>query len=469
MKHMTLSEIADACCGIYCGDPAFLDCEVSSVAIDSRKVIKDTLFVAIKGARVDGHSFIPQVMEAGALCSLSEQDLGDVDYPYIRVSSCTEALKDLAEHYRRSLDIKVVGITGSVGKTSTKEMIASVLSEKYNVLKTEGNFNNEIGLPLTVFNIREEHEVAVLEMGISHFGDMKPLAKIARPDVCVITNIGYAHLENLGTRDGILKAKTEIFNHMNPDGIVIVNGDDDKLSTISQVHGKRPLVFGISNKDGVYADNIKSLGLDGTSFTIHGIKTSDNYSTFDLTVPVPGHHMVYNAMAAALVGSVLGLSSIEIERGVKNLKTIAGRNNIIKENGFTIIDDCYNANPVSMKASLDVLDTAIGRKVAILGSMFELGENEKQMHYDVGMYLGTKDIDVLITAGDLAAQIAAGTRAYIDTNYNAHGCEVHDFETRDDMLKCIGHILKTGDNILIKASHGMEFTKVVEALKTINL
>jgi UDP-N-acetylmuramoyl-tripeptide--D-alanyl-D-alanine ligase len=179
--------------------------------------------------------------------------------------------------------------------------------------------------------------------------------------------------------------------------------------------------------------------------------------------------MVYNAMAAALVGSVLGLSSIEIERGVKNLKTIAGRNNIIKENGFTIIDDCYNANPVSMKASLDVLDTAIGRKVAILGSMFELGENEKQMHYDVGMYLGTKDIDVLITAGDLAAQIAAGTRAYIDTNYNAHGCEVHDFETRDDMLKCIGHILKTGDNILIKASHGMEFTKVVEALKTINL
>ena len=170
---------------------------------------------------------------------------------------------------------------------------------------------------------------------------MERLSKIAQPDICVITNIGLCHLENLGTRDGILKAKTEIFNHMNPDGIVILNGDDDKLSTISQVHGKRPLVFGISNKDGVYADNIKSLGLDGTSFTIHGIKTADNYSTFDLTVPVPGHHMVYNAMAAALVGSVLGLSSIEIERGVKNLKTIAGRNNIIKENSFTIIDDCY--------------------------------------------------------------------------------------------------------------------------------
>ena len=404
-----------------------------------------------------------------ALCCISERELPGESRPYIQVESSLTALKQLAAYYRQQLDIKVVGITGSVGKTSTKETIASVLAQKYKVKKTQGNFNNEIGLPLTVFTLEESDEIAVLEMGISDFGEMTRLTAIACPDVCVITNIGWCHLENLKTRDGILKAKTEIFNHMNPDGIVIVNGDDDKLSTISQVHGKRPLVFGISNKDGVYADNIKSLGLDGTSFTIHGIKTSDNYSTFDLTVPVPGHHMVYNAMAAALVGSVLGLSSIEIERGVKNLKTIAGRNNIIKENGFTIIDDCYNANPVSMKASLDVLDTAIGRKVAILGSMFELGDNEKQMHYDVGMYLGTKDIDVLITAGDLAAQIAAGTRAYIDTNYNAHGCEVHDFETRDDMLKCIGHILKTGDNILIKASHGMEFTKVVEAVKTINL
>ena len=422
MKGMTLRAMTQAVNGIYHGNGEDYDKEITAITIDSRKVAEGGLFIAIKGERSDGHDFIGQCFEKGAACVISEKELPDEERSYIQVESSLQALKDLALLYRNNLDVKVVGITGSVGKTST-----------------------------------------------SDFGEMDRLSKIAQPDICVITNIGFCHLENLGTRDGILKAKTEIFNHMNPDGIVIVNGDDDKLSTISQVHGKRPLVFGISNKDGVYADNIKSLGLDGTSFTIHGIKTSDNYSTFDLTVPVPGHHMVYNAMAAALVGSVLGLSSIEIERGVKNLKTIAGRNNIIKENGFTIIDDCYNANPVSMKASLDVLDTAIGRKVAILGSMFELGENEKQMHYDVGMYLGTKDIDVLITAGDLAAQIAAGTRAYIDTNYNAHGCEVHDFETRDDMLKCIGHILKTGDNILIKASHGMEFTKVVEALKTINL
>ena len=469
MKNMTLANIAKAVNGSLHNAEQHVGEEAAGVVLDSRKVEAGYVFIATKGERVDGHTFIDTVFEKGALGVICEKAPENPKGSYILVEDSFQALKDVAAFYRKQLNIKVVGITGSVGKTSTKEFIAATLATHYQVLKTEGNFNNEIGLPLTVLRIRDNIEVAVLEIGISDFGEMDRLSKIAQPDICVITNIGFCHLENLGTRDGILKAKTEIFNHMNPDGIVIVNGDDDKLSTISQVHGKRPLVFGISNKDGVYADNIKSLGLDGTSFTIHGIKTSDNYSTFDLTVPVPGHHMVYNAMAAALVGSVLGLSSIEIERGVKNLKTIAGRNNIIKENGFTIIDDCYNANPVSMKASLDVLDTAIGRKVAILGSMFELGENEKQMHYDVGMYLGTKDIDVLITAGDLAAQIAAGTRAYIDTNYNAHGCEVHDFETRDDMLKCIGHILKTGDNILIKASHGMEFTKVVEALKTINL
>ena len=203
MKHMSLHEIAAACGGTYCGDAVSAAKEVSSVVIDSRKAEKDSLFVAIKGARVDGHTFIPQVMEKGALCSISEQDLGDVPYPYIRVESCEQALKDIAEHYRRSLDIKVVGISGSVGKTSTKEMIASVLSQKYHVLKTEGNFNNEIGLPLTVFNIRDEHEVAVLEMGISGFGEMTRLAKVARPDVCVITNIGVAHLENLGSRAGL--------------------------------------------------------------------------------------------------------------------------------------------------------------------------------------------------------------------------------------------------------------------------
>ena len=217
MKHMSLREIAAACGGTYYGNEASLSLEVTGVAIDSRKIEEGYLFIPIKGARVDGHNFIPQVMEKGALCTLSEKDLGDVTYSYILVDSCEDAMKAIAQHYRTALGIKVVGITGSVGKTSTKEMIASVLSQKYNVLKTAGNFNNEIGLPLTIFNIREEHEVAVLEMGINHFGEMHRLTKMAQPDVCVITNIGLCHLEYLGDRDGILKAKTEMFDYMQPD------------------------------------------------------------------------------------------------------------------------------------------------------------------------------------------------------------------------------------------------------------
>lgn len=453
MKHMTLSEITDACCGIYCGDPAFLDCEVSSVAIDSRKVIKDTLFVAIKGARVDGHSFIPQVMEAGALCSLSEQDLGDVDYPYIRVSSCTEALKDLAEHYRRSLDIKVVGITGSVGKTSTKEMIASVLSEKYNVLKTEGNFNNEIGLPLTVFNIREEHEVAVLEMGISHFGDMKPLAKIARPDVCVITNIGYAHLENLGTRDGILKEKSSMTDYMNPKGSVIFNGDDDKLKSYTSRDGRTPVYFGLTSSCPFHVENIERKGLKGTY-----AEFVTPTSRFHAHISIPGDHMIYNALAGVAVGYALGMNNDEIARGIEKLVPIAGRNNLIEAKHYTIIDDCYNANPVSMKSSLLVLADALGRKVAILGDMGELGAKEQELHREVGSYAASLDIDRFLVVGPLAKNIADGILAEYPN------ADVVCYDSLQEILHDLDGQLQKGDTILVKASHFMHFEKLVEQL-----
>ena len=261
MKAMTLREIAAACGGHYYGDKTKLDMEVTGVAIDSRKVEEGYLFVPIKGARVDGHSFIPQVMGKGALCTLSEVVLEGVSHPYILVKSSEQALKDLAEHYRKALNIKVVGITGSVGKTSTKEMIGSVLSQKYNVLKTAGNFNNEIGLPLTIFNIRDEHEVAVLEMGISDFGEMHRLAKMARPDICVITNIGLCHLENLGDRDGILKAKTEMFDFAQPNATIILNGDDDKLITVKDWDGYSPLYFGLSTEMNAFAKDIHSLSL----------------------------------------------------------------------------------------------------------------------------------------------------------------------------------------------------------------
>lgn len=285
------------------------------------------------------------------------------------------AMKRLARFYRSTLDIKVVGITGSVGKTSTKEMIASVLDTKFRVHKTQGNFNNGIGLPLTIFQIEKEHQVAVLEMGISEFGEMHELADMAQPDIMVITNIGLCHLENLKTRDGILKAKTESFAHLKPDGVVILNGDDDKLSTVEQVAGRKPVFYGIKGRNlcetSVCADAVIEHGLEGMTAEFHTPQ-----GDMEVFIPIPGEHNVYNALAATCVAEQLGLSMDEIKCGIAAASTISGRTNLIHTKGMTVIDDCYNANPVSMKASLDVLSKAGGRKIAVLGDMGELGEDE---------------------------------------------------------------------------------------------
>lgn len=454
MKHMTLREITAACGGTYFGDPESTAKEVSSVVIDSRKVTQDSLFVAIRGARVDGHTFIPQTIEAGALCALSEEPLGDITFPYILVDSCTQALKDLAEHYRKSLDIKVVGISGSVGKTSTKEMIASVLSQKYNVLKTEGNFNNEIGVPLTIFNLREEHEIAVLEMGINHFGEMTRLAKMARPDICVITNIGVAHMELLGSRDGILKAKTEMFQYMNPDGTIIFNGDDDKLITYSPENGITPIYFGLGENSSYRAEQIANNGLRGTNATFVTPK-----SRFSAHISIPGEHMVHNALAGIAVGYALGMSDAEIKAGIEALKPLAGRNHLIETNTYTIIDDCYNANPISMKASIDVLSKADTRTVAILGDMGELGAKEKEMHYDVGQHTATAGIHVLICIGTLSEELARGAK---ETGCNI---QIYHYPDQEHFFAEMSSILEKNDTILVKASHAMAFEKIVKKLE----
>lgn len=456
MKQLSLRNIAAASHGIYHGDGALLDREIAGVAIDSRKVEADFLFVPIKGARVDGHTFIPQVMESGALCTLTEQPLSDVSFPWIQVPSTADALRDIAAFYRNSLDIKVVGITGSVGKTSTKETIASVLSQKYRILKTEGNYNNEIGLPLTVFQIRPEHQVAVLEMGIDHFGEMHRLASVSQPDICVITNIGLAHMENLGSRDGILKAKTEVFDHLKPDATVILNGDDDKLCTVSQVQGKAPVFFGLDSSRDAWADGIENLGLRGTRCTLH-LPAGD----VRVHIPLPGEHMVYNALAGACTGLALGLSLEEIREGLATLRTIAGRSNLIDTGSLLIIDDCYNASPASMKSSLDVLATAEGRKVAVMGDMFELGPGERELHYNTGVYAARKGIDVICCIGCLSRSTWEGARS----QRTADSGSVLYFETRDEFLDKMKNVIQKGDTVLVKASHGMEFSKIVETLQ----
>lgn len=454
MKNMTLERIAKICDGIYFGNEADKGNEIAAITTDSRKAEEGSLFAAIKGERVDGHSFIPSVFEKGALCVISEQELENPTGNYIKVASTLEALKAIAEDYLEQLAIPVVGITGSVGKTSTKEMVAAVLSQKYNTLKTAGNFNNELGLPLTVFRLTDEHEMAVLEMGISDFGEMHRLAKIAKPDTCVITNIGQCHLEFLGDRDGILRAKTEIFDFLRPDGHIILNGDDDKLETVKEVKGIRPVFFGIDCENEIYADRIEKRGLDGIACRIH-----TKQGSFKTLIPIPGIHMVLNALAGTAVGLQYGLTLDEIRAGIESLQPVSGRFHIIKTEKYTIIDDCYNANPVSMKGSLAVLQDGLGRKVAILGDMGELGTDEVQLHYGVGEFAGGLDIDCCICVGPLCRNLADGIQSVNQQ------MEVHCVNSLQELLKDLSKYLQPQDTILVKASHFMHFEKIVEKLE----
>ncbi len=454
MKGLTPNTIAKACAGRYHGPKEIADTEITAVTTDSRTVTKGCLYVPFKGARVDGHDFIPQVMEAGALVTLAEHAEGLPDgIPYILVESTALAIQKIAGLYRRELGIPVVGITGSVGKTSTKEMIAAVLNQKYRVLKTLGNFNNNLGLPLTIFRLTEEDEIAVLEMGISHFGEMELLAETAEPDTMVITNIGTCHLEFLKDRDGVFQAKTECFDYVKLDGTVILNGEDDKLIQVQDVHGRRPIFYGRSPRYRVYADEIRPMGIRGIACTIHM-----DEEEVEVQIPVPGEHQVLNALAAAAVGACYGLTLDEIKAGIESLESLAGRFHIIENDSYTVIDDCYNANPMSMKASLDVLKDALGRKVAVLGDMGELGAGEKELHKEVGEYAGTLGIDLFITVGELSKEIDDGITG---VNPNA---AVRHFDTVDALLEELPQLTEKGDTVLVKASHFMQFEKIVAAL-----
>ena len=449
MRTFTIKQFTDACCGTWIGPSELLEKQIQGVVTDSRKVEKDYVFIATVGERADGHAYIPGIYEKGALFAVSEQTLVDPPGPYLLVDNTLQALKDAAEAYRKTLDIPVIGITGSVGKTSTKEMIASILGQKYKVLKTPGNFNNEIGLPLTVFLIDGCHEAAVLEMGMNHFGEMHRLSKIARPTHCVFTNIGVAHLEFLGSRDGILKAKMEMLDYAAKDAKIFLNGDDDKLITLKD----RAVTFGLSPSNDVYAEQLMDIGLDGIRCQICAEEGS-----FAAEIPLPGVHMAVNALAGACVGYALGLTSEQIREGIRSLQALSGRNNLLRTDHYTILDDCYNANPVSMRAMLDVLERAHTRKIAILGDMGELGTEARRLHASVGEHLRGLHIDVAVTIGPLSKAIHdAALKAAPD-------CRCLHFEDKETFLKKAGEILQRGDTILLKASHSMEFERIVKAL-----
>ena len=451
MKPFTLSEIAAACGGTYVGDEALREATVTSVERDSRQIKDGSLFLAIKGERVDGHDFIKKCYDSGAVCAICERAPENAEKPYILVPSTLDAVKRIAGAYREKFDIPVVGVSGSVGKTSTKEMLYAVLSQKYKTHKTQGNLNNELGVPLTLLSMPEDAEAAVIEMGISDFGEMSRLSQMAQPTVCVLTIIGCCHLENLGDRDGVLKAKTEMFRYAREDAEFILNGDDDKLCTVTDVRGKAPIFFGLNEQNRYHAENIENNGEGGVSCTL-----CFDGKRLDVTIPAIGSYMVSNALAAVAAGRLLGLSDEELKRGVESYKTVGSRAHVINTDCLRIIDDCYNANPTSVKASLDTLKNFDGRKVAVLGDMKELGKNELALHFDTGAYAKESGVDLVLAAGSLARELAKGA----DGSW---------FESVEALEEALPRLLEKGDTVLVKASHSMQFERIVGFLKELNV
>ncbi len=445
----TIREILAATKGIFTGDCTLLDQKITTTVIDSRKAVPGSLFIAIKGEKTDGYNYIPSAVEKGALCVVTDRAYDD--YPCVVVNDPVTALQDIARAYRKKLNITVIGITGSVGKTTTKEVVASVLCQKYKVVKTEGNFNNGLGLPLTIMSILPDTEIAVVEMGMNHFGEMELLSSIALPNMCIMTNIGVSHIENLGSRENILKAKSEIFQYMSRTSRCILNGDDDLLRTLNRPNR---CDYGFESYNDIYIESFYEHGFDGTDFV--ALMFGERYSCH---ISVPGRHVLFAAMAAMAAGSWLGLTHSQIEEGISTAKSLSGRTNIIKASRYTLIDDCYNAAPQSMMSGIDLLTKTDGypRSVAIFGDMGELGTDEKYLHRSVGEYAAKSKVDLLIAIGELSKNIYAGC---VEKGGNALW-----FATKEEFLQKADEILKDGDAVLIKASHFMDFPKIVEALQ----
>ena len=446
MRGMTISRAAAVCGGRICGEGDF-NAELGSVVIDSRTVEAGDFFVAYKGERVDGHDYISAAFDRGAVCCLAQRVPEGETRPILLVPDVQAALEQICAEYRRDLRLPVIGITGSVGKTSAKEMISAVLSQRLNVLKTDKNLNNQIGVPMTISRIRPEHQAAVVEMGISGFGEMSVLAKIARPDMAVFTLIGHAHLEFLHDLDGVLRAKTEMLDFMADDAPVLINGDDEKLRGL-QCRQKK-ISFGLGENCDIRAENIR-LGESGETFCdiVYGERR------IPVEIRASGRHMIYAALEGAAVGLLMGLSDGEIVKGVASFETV-GRRAAVCDTGFiTLIDDSYNANPDSVKCGIDSLMKMPGRHVCILGDMLELGEGSGEMHFDVGRYAGEKGAELVLTSGPLSKETCRGA-----------GERGRHFATREELIAALPGLIQKGDRVLVKASLGSRFDQISEALK----
>ncbi len=429
---------------------------------DTREINTGDVYIGIKGENFDGSSFYEKALENGAkVCVIEDTEIKDEvkekykDRTIIEVENSIVALQKIAEFKRDMYNIPVVAITGSVGKTSTKDILASVISKKYKVLKTEGNLNNHIGLPLTILKLKD-HEALVVEMGMNALGEIRTLTNIAKPTLCIITNVGTSHIGKLGSRENILKAKLEILEGMDKNGTLVINNDNDMLNSWNKANNTYKVrTFGIENPSDVNAKEIR-LEEYSSKFT-----TEVEGESLDIEVLVGGKHFVYNSLCAITVGKLLNIDNTDILKGIKEFELTKNRMQVNKnQNNVTIINDCYNANYDSMKAAIEYLSKINAkRKIAVLGDMLELGEYSKDLHQKVGEEVAKNKIDILITVGEETKNIVSKA---VELGINKEN--TYNFNTNEEAVRLIKNAIKPEDAILIKASNGMHFNKIVEEI-----
>lgn len=445
MEALKVSGIAKACGGEF-----NIDVEITSVAIDTRKIEKGCLFICIKGERFDAHQFIDEAFEKGASAVMISEDI-KLDKPYIKVDDTAKQLLNLAGYYRSRFNIPIIALTGSVGKTTTKEFTHLVVNSKYKAIKTLGNLNNEIGLPQMLFMIDSSTEAAVIEMGMNHFGEIHRLSTATQPTMGIITNIGISHIENLGSREGILKAKLEILDGLKKGSPLLLNGDNDLLSTVKNDEYKI-YFYAIDGDADFKAADIKE-NLNSTSFTVRYFGKEQK-----IIIPAIGKHNVYNALAAFAVGILLEIDAETAADALKNYEPSGMRQKVVEINGITSIEDCYNASPDSMKAGITTLaNIKACKKIAVLSDMLELGDYSGQAHYDVGKMAADNKIDYLLCVGSDAKYIVDGAK---DNGF----LNAYLFDSKQSLTDKLFEIAEKGDAVLFKASRGMKLEEVISKI-----